>query len=444
MRSLFSFVLVAISFIPISCSSGNLQSTQGVSNAPVLLNVGDIQNDQIITFELIVNSITLNGVSNVPLLPTPTPIEFVHNGAHFEPVSLNVVPGGSYTGLTLSFTSATVVIVDPITHAVTSLTPVLNSSTATLQFATPLALNGTPVVINLDLDLVNSITINGTSANIAPQFTFTTGAIGAASAQDDDSGEIDNLYGKVTAVSGSSFTIQPPNTGQDLTFTTNAATQFQGGLTSLTQVTVGRIVSVNAVTQPDGSFLALNVQAETDTTNGEVVQGTITATAGAPVNSITVVSQSAVATAPANAPATGSSLSVPISTAQFSVESKNISGALPPFGAATIAKGQNVRVIAQAEPAAPSTTLPGDKIKLQEQALTGIISSLNSTSFVLTGSNTSAFTSLTGITTIAVHTSASTQLRNGPLSNGSTVRVRGLLFFDGTNYTLIASRITVP
>lgn len=444
MRSLFVVLMIAISLAAISCSSGNLQPSQGVSNAPVLLNAGDIQNDQIITFELTVNSITLNGASNVPLLPAPTPIEFVHNGAHFEPVALNVVPGGSYTGLTLSFTSASVVIVDPITHAVTPLTTVLDSSTATLQFATPLALNGAPVAINLDLDLVNSITINGSSANIAPQFTFTTAAVGAASAQDDDTGEIDNIYGRVTAFSGSTFTIQPPGTAQTFTFTANASTQFQGGLTSLSQVTPGRVVSVNAVTQADGSFLALNVEAETDTATGEVVQGNIIATAGAPVNSIAVVTQSAVATTPANAPATGTTLSVPMSTAQFSVESNNIPGALPPFGATTIGKGQNVRVVAQAEPAAPSTSLPGDKIKLQEQALTGVISSLAPSSFVLTVSNTSAFASLTGTTAIAVHTSSGTQLRSGPLSNGSTVRVRGLLFFDGSNYTLIASRVTAP
>ena len=52
----------------------------------------------------------------------------------------------------------------------------------------------------------------------------------------------------------------------------------------------------------------------------------------------------------------------------------------------------------------------------------------------------SAFASLTGQPTIAVQAS-NAENKGVTLANNATIRVRGLLFFDGTSYTLIASRV---
>jgi hypothetical protein len=447
MKRLFALLLGVICTLLTSCSDGNLQAGHGPASATILLNTGDVPNDQIITFELFLTSVTLTnatGTTTANLLPNAIPVEFIHNAAHFEALSLTNVPTGTYTGITLGFSNATVVILDPASQAVTPLGTVLATATATVTFNPALVVSGPPLAVDLDLDLANSVVVSGSTATITPQFTVGNAAIGAASTQDDDSGEVDNIYGRVSAVSASSFTILAPNTAQSLTFTVNSGTQFKGGLAGLSQIVAGEIVSVDGVTQSDGSLLALSVEAETDTTTGEVVQGTITAVTGAPATSITVTTQTASATTAANAPLTGNSVIVPLATALFSVQSNNISGPLPAFDATTLSPAQAVRIAAQNEPTTPSTTLPGDKIKLQEQALSGTVSALGTTNFVLTVDSTSAFQSLTSVSTVTVNTSTSTQLKTGTIANGDVVRVRGLLFFDGTRYTLVASRITAP
>ena len=62
--------------------------------------------------------------------------------------------------------------------------------------------------------------------------------------------------------------------------------------------------------------------------------------------------------------------------------------------------------------------------------------------FTLTLPSDSAFTWLTGSTAATVFQQARTELWGMPsVTNGTTVRIRGLLFFDADPYNLVASRI---
>ncbi len=201
------------------------------------------------------------------------------------------------------------------------------------------------------------------------------------------------------------------------------------------------IVTVEAVSQSDGSLLARTVESETETTTGQAMEGVITATASTPSPSISVAAQSVIASNAATAPAAGSAVSVPITTATaFSVESSTISGTLPAFDASTIGKGQQVLVDSETQ-SGTATSATGDKIKLQEQALFGSVTALSGANFTLSISTTSAFFSLTGAASVPVQTSSATQI-NVALANGNLVRVRGLLFFNGTSHVMLASRIT--
>jgi len=128
---------------------------------------------------------------------------------------------------------------------------------------------------------------------------------------------------------------------------------------------------------------------------------------------------------------------------KFAVQSRNLSGTLPAFDATHIGKAQRVEV--DSETASNNAgTATGDKIKLTEQALTGTISALSGGNFTLTVGSTSAFATLTGGTAVAVQTQSGTEIKNVTLSNGATVRVRGLLFVNGTAYTMVAARIVQP
>lgn len=438
-----AYLLCALAALLSGCSPGHVQGTIGGSaGASVLINAGDAINDEILVFQLPVTAATLNGNGNPSVLSTPAQIEFVENAASFLPLSLSNVPSGTYTGVTLTVAAPTVVIVDPNTQVVTPVTVALTSTTVNVPFNPAVTVNGTPLVINLDLDLANSIVISGSSASVTPLFSAITTPVAPVSSQDDSNGEVDNIRGRVSVVSGASLTIQPPNTGLPLTFLTDASTQFKDGITSLAQVSAGMILTVEAVSQSDGSLLARTVESETETATGQALEGVVTASTGAPATSINIAAQSTLATNSATAPAAGDSVAVTITgTTQFSVESTTISGTLPAFDAATIGKGQQVVVDSEAQPGS-STSAQGDKIKLQEQVLFGTVTGLSSGNFVLSVSTTSSFFSLTGAASVPVQTSATTQLQNVTLADGALVRVRGLVFFDGASYSMIASRIT--
>jgi hypothetical protein len=163
---------------------------------------------------------------------------------------------------------------------------------------------------------------------------------------------------------------------------------------------------------------------------------------GSPVTTLGLTTQSALATTAANAPATGTTVSAPITTStQFSVESNHVPGPFPAFDAADIGLGQRIAVDSETQSTNPISAT-ADKVKLQEQALTGTISGLSAGNFTLTPSTTSAFFSLTGVSSITVNTLPSTEVTGLTLANGNTVTVRGLLFVNAGAYTMLASRIT--
>ncbi|HKW74206.1 MAG TPA: DUF5666 domain-containing protein [Terriglobales bacterium] len=438
------FLLLLLSTL-LGCSKGKVQGGQGAASASVLINTGtptdNSPNDEVIDFELTITGAALSGGSNPAVVTTTTPVEFIHQGAAFHPLALANIPNGTYSGITLNVSNATVVVVDPSSKAVTPLTPVLASSVINVPFSPAVVVSGSPLVVNLQLDLANSLTFSGTGANLTPQFTVTSSPVAVVASQDEDTGEVE-ITGIVTAVSGTGFTVQPSNTGQTLAFATGSNTQFKDGISSVGQIATGMIVTVQALTQSDGSLLASSVESETVSATGEQLEGLITSVTGSPVTSLGVATQSAVATAVANAPVTGTTVSAPITTStQFSVESNHVPGPFPAFGAANIALGQRVAVDSETQSTNPATDT-ADKIKLQEQALTGTISALSAGSFVLTPSTTSAFFSLTGIGSVTVNTLPGTVVKGVTLANGGTVTVRGLLFVNGSAYTMIAARIT--
>ena len=427
------------------CSKGNIQAGQGATSASILINTGTptatSPNDEVIDFELTVTAASLTGGSNPAVVTNTTPVEFIHQGGAFHPLALVTVPNGTYSGITLNVSNATIVVVDPSSKAVTPLTAVLASSVITVPFSSPVVVSGSPLVINLQLDVANSLTFTGTGANLAPQFTVTSSQVAPVASQNEDTGEVE-ATGIITAVSGTSFTVQPVNTAQTLAFVTDSNTQFTDGISSVGQVATGMIVTVQAFTQSDGSLLARNVESETLSATGAQLEGLITSVTGSPVTSLGITTQSAVATTAANAPATGTTVSVPITTStQFSVESNHVPGSFPAFDAADIGLGQRVVVNSETQSTNPASAT-ADKLKLQEQALTGTISGLSGGIFVLIPSTTSAFFSLTGISSVTVNTLPSTVVSGTTLANGATVTVRGLLFVNGTAYTMIAARVT--
>src|SRR5690242_11793616 len=132
------FLLLLLSTL-LGCSKGKIQAGQGAASASVLINTGTptatSPNDEVIDFELTITAAALSGGSNPVLITTATPVEFLHQGAAFHPLALVNVPNGTYSGITLNVSNATIAVVDPSSKAVTPLTPVLASSVITIPFS---------------------------------------------------------------------------------------------------------------------------------------------------------------------------------------------------------------------------------------------------------------------------------------------------------------------
>ena len=436
---LFTLLSVVFALLMTGCGGGNNTITATPGSGNVTIQTGDAVNDQVVKFELTISSITLTGVSptatTANLLSKPGEVEFVHQAGTLEPLTLANVPAGTYNGATLTVSNPEVTVVNG--GVPTRIPATLSSTTITVSFAN-LTVGSTPMFINFDIDLANSITLNGappTSATVNPKFNVSSSTVAPNGQNEDDhDGENDDVHGSVKSITAPNFTITTSST--DITFATNASTNFNDGIKSLADLKVGDIVEVDSVTQADGSKLATKVERECDN-QGEELEGIISAVTGSPATTITVAHQ--VDSTNAANPPTTVDITLNAST-QFIVRTDKLNLSSPPaFNASNIGKGQRV------EADADGTTNPilASKLKLREQALFGTVASTpapTSSGFTLTLSSSSAFATLSGATSVPVTIVSGTNLQVTPTA-GATVRVRGLVFFNAGAYTMIATRV---
>lgn len=419
----------------VGCGGSNL-TTAGAQNTTI--NTGDGTLDSLVKFEMNVSALTLTGSGGTAttgnLISKPTEVEFVHEAGSFEPLAVLNIPPGTYSGATMTVSNPEVVVLNTaVPPAPVKIPATLSSGTVTVTFPSAITIsNTTSSVINFDLDLTGTVTLNGappTSATITPKFNITTSTV--ANSGDDD-GEIDDVHGSVTSISAPNFTIQTHQS--TITFATDNNTQYKDGITALSGLKVGDIVEVDGQSKPDGSKLATKVELE-EGSSGEEAEGVITAVTGAPATQITIAHQidsSNALTPPVTVDAT-----IGAGT-QFIVRADKLSlGSTPAFDASHIGKGQRIEVDAALGSATP---LSADKIKLREQALVGTVSGASASGFTLTLNSGSAFATLSGTTTVSVSIVSGTNLKVTP-ANTNTVRVRGLVFVNAGAYTMVAARV---
>jgi hypothetical protein len=305
----------------------------------------------------------------------------------------------------------------------------LASSTVNVTFPKNITVTSTPLFLNFDLDLTKSLDLTQNPVAVTPVFNVTSSMVPAdENGENNDDGEEDDVHGSVKSIAAPNFTITTEST--DITFTTNSNTRFEDGLTQLSDLKVGEIVEVDAMTQSDGSKLATKVALESDQ-NGEEAEGLISAL-DSPLTTITIIHQ--VDSENSANPPTTVNISVNSST-QFVIRPDKLSMTAPAFDATHIGKGQRIEV----DSSSNATPLVATKVKLREQALVGTVSNATSTGFTLTPSPTSAFATLSGATSVSVTFAAGSNVVTTP-TNGSTIRVRGLVFVNGTTYSMIAAR----
>jgi hypothetical protein len=318
---------------------------------------------------------------------------------------------------------------------------------ASAQVTVPLSLTigSSPSIISIDVNLANSVTLNGSSItgiSFGPtSFSITSKAPGAQAQQEDDDGEIEDVQGKVTAVNGSSFSMTVGQTGSSLTFVTDASTRFDDGLTGVTSL-ANQVVTVEGFTRADGSLFAKEVEGQ-ENENGAELEGLITSISG---STLTVTAQDGVG-AGMDDTKLGQTFTVNIAglgASKFRVKNGDgFSSQIPAglaFDATTIHQGQRVEIETDAPVPPANGSIAPDRINLQQQGISGTISNLNGSTFNVNLAADSALAVISGQTVVHVVTVSDTDTRL-TVANNATVRVRGLLFWNGTSWQMVARRI---
>jgi hypothetical protein len=450
----FTFALVALIALAAGCGGGGgaVANNPGPTPTPAgttstQVRFGDAPADSVIAFEVSVSSLSLTpaagGAPIAVTVPANNRIELTHASGKFEPFVTGNLPQGTFSAANLTLVNS------ELTFLSGTGTPVHINGPASASITVPLSPNLTisgPLVLNIDVNVGASITTAGGVVNgiafTPTSFTITAKAPGAAANQQDDDGEIEDVQGTVTAVSGSSFTLKVGQAGSSLTFATDGTTQFKDGVTTVASL-LNQVVTVEGFTQADGSLFAKEVEGLESNTGAEV-EGLITAISG---TTLTVNAHDGIGSGMDDTKV-GASFSVNIaglSASKFRVKAGNgFGGGLPsatfPFDATTIHQGQRIEVDTNAAVPPASGAITPDKINLQQQGVSGTVANKAASTFDINLATDSALRIISGQTVVHVTTNSSTDTRVS-VANGGSVQVRGLLFWNGTSWQMIARRI---
>jgi len=442
--------------------AGGGQGGGGAQATATQVKMGDAPADRVIAFELTIGSpIVLTpsaGGANVNVPVGPNRIELSHMSGHLEPLAVLNVTQGTYSSAAITITNPEVIFLDNAgaQHKIQNNT----SQTVTVTFSPALTISATAGTMNVDLSVGNSLATdalgNITGFNFSgSSFTVGTKPIAAEAEQEDDDGELEDVTGLVTSVSGSNFTMNVGQSGAQLTFAIDATTQFSDGVTNAAS-TLNQIVKVEGFTKSDGSLFAKEVEGLESQTGAEMEDIVVSVT-GNPASSLGVLAQDGIG-AGMDDTKVGANFTVDVSGAQYKVDLGNVDtsglGGIPgspnfPFDSSSVMAGQRVEIESSTSVPAANGTIVAEKVKLQQQALTGTVSNFvagagGAATFDLNlaADGSSYLTILSAQTLVHVFQQPGTDNKFGAISNGSTLRVRGLLFWTGTTFNLIARRIT--
>jgi hypothetical protein len=452
--------LIAALITSLGCGGGSSSpALNGTPNSAVQVKIGDDPADRVVAFEITVDSVVLTDQKNVAVnvLSSPTTLELTHLADTNEPLSFLNVNQDTYTQAAITVSNPEIVYLNSLGQAVEKQ---LNmTATVNIAFNPTLVVGPGTSVVNLDLNLARSVSVDLTSGNISvtPVFVLTTSAVppeGQEDQENEDNGQLQGMWGIVNTVTSNSFTISVGMSAQPLTFNVDSNTVFEN-IGGLAQMTTGMLVRVDAVTQPNGDLLAKRV-VEVELDNASEADGLITLVTGNPATQLSLLDQDGVGLG-MTARWLGGNLNVGVTpNTVFSIpDDVDLSNLLftPVFDPSSVQAGQRVEVDTNAgvTPTAGSAVaaLNASNVELRRQAVHGSVANYNSSgsgqfTFTLNLPADSYLTLLShgAITSITVVQQPTTELRNlSTVSVGSNIRVRGVLFWTGSGFTMVATRI---
>ncbi len=458
--------LLILALALFACGGGNSSNpTQSPSAAGTTLQVGmgDSPADWIMTFGMTVNSITLTNSSGgtVNLLSSQTHMEMLRLMGTVQPVAIAKVPQGTYTGATITLGSVQMGYMDPVAHQYVQKTAA-GPFTGTVNFNPVMTVGSTASSLNFDMNMGSSVSIDSSgNVSITPAFTAMMNSL--ASGHNPWQGWMQHLVGAVARTSGSQFTMTSLMGLQNATYHTNSNTQFVN-MSGMGMMSAGGVVAVDASTQSDGSLLAQRVESMWGS-GGMMGGGIVGGITGNPPTQLSMVATNGVGGGMMMSAISGNitvnlSSSTPYSFDSDDVDLTNLPFT-PTFDSSSIATGQKINVVSGGGMMSggmgggmmgggnPFGTITANQVRLEPQGLHGTVSNYRASgsqaTFTLMLAPDSAFTTLTGASTITVYKQNGTQMHNlSGIANGNQVEVRGLLFYDAGTYKMVSTWMVGP
>jgi hypothetical protein len=445
-------VLITAALIVAGCTAANNLTGGGTTvtsaTTSVPVSITDAPGDQVVAASLTLNSVVLTDQKNqtTSILAAPLTFEAAHLDAVQEPLFTQAIPQDTYTSVTLTYSNAEVVYIDPTTKQLVVATATLANSSQVFTFPTPLVVNNTSTSLIIDFLVANSVSISGTTVTVTPQFHIAPAPI-AATPTNGTNGLMTGLKGKVSALGTNQFTLTNPE-GLSLVISVNSSTQYQG-LSGFSALAVGALVEVDVELQANGSMLALRVEEQVPpNATAELLIGPVTAVTGSPATSFTQIVRQQVGPPPTTTPIQQDTITVTGST-QFVLPGQfaNLVATgvpfTPTFNASTLFPGQ---VVAVQTSGVSNNAATAQTVFLAPQTVSGTITGGGGPacipcwgSLTLTLPSGSWLATITGQSTVIVIFPSGIQaLPGATTATSSVVRFNGFLFKNGGVLTLVA------
>ena len=274
-KSFLNYALLIPLLLAFAACSDVGQLPTGSSFGSLLIQVQDAPLDNLLEFEITVDSIELNPGS-VLALSTPVEIELTSLQLTTDTIRLATdIPTGTYTSATFTFSNAEVkfcpeppAVCDETTLIEIDPLPLQNTS-VTVNVNLIITAN-TTVALLVDFDLAASLLSNATTiTGVDPMLTATLRDVEIEEDELEEEGRVVSIMS--TSPNSGTFVLEPFGSCQDVTITVDANTVFEDFdeaqtplPNSFDSLAVNQFVEVEVDVQSGGIMVAAEVELEDD------------------------------------------------------------------------------------------------------------------------------------------------------------------------------------
>ena len=282
-------LLTALGFTTGCGSSTSANHTQLKGNTAVTLLLSSTANDQLLNYEMYIQSLTLTSQAGktVTLIAGPQPTEFIHLNGLIEPygtvtVSQDIyasatakIGGADFTCMTVQGTS------DPTPGSLTTSTYAYGyvpDASVTVNIANPITITGDTMALRLNLQVSRSANFPSSCYttqfpapySITPTFELSAAST-AAQPSNSGNGKVSGLVGEIKSIATSGnqfvlyisesqrFGLQSPAYPERTTTTSVNNSTVYHGISNFAALSAGSLVDLDGAVQSDGSIAASRI-----------------------------------------------------------------------------------------------------------------------------------------------------------------------------------------